>query len=111
MDEDEAAKLVAAKVAEGESHDRGWYRVNAIRGLSGGRKLIPKVHTAFQEVSRILTAWRFMACVSLLHMVLCIAILAKQNVLALKWICAFFFGHIMYYTCNKRTKTSPRKSK
>lgn len=50
MDEDEAAKLVAAKVAEGESHDRGWYRVNAIRGLSGGRKLIPKVHTAFQEL-------------------------------------------------------------
>ena len=50
LDEKEAARLAAAKIAEGESHDRGWYRVNAIRGLSGGRKLTPKVLTSFQQV-------------------------------------------------------------
>ena len=51
IDEKEAARLAAAKIAEGESHDRGWYRVNAIRGLSGGRKLTPKVLTTFQQVT------------------------------------------------------------
>lgn len=50
LNEEEAAKLAAAKIAEGESHGKGWYRVNAIRGLSGGRKLIPKVMTSFQEL-------------------------------------------------------------
>ena len=51
LDPDEAAKIAAAKMNEGQSHSRGWYRVNAIRGLSGGRKLVPQVTGAFQEVS------------------------------------------------------------
>jgi hypothetical protein len=49
--ESEAAKIAIARMNEGQSHDRGWYRINATRMLTGGRKLIPKVMSNFQEVS------------------------------------------------------------
>ncbi|KAL5018010.1 hypothetical protein ScPMuIL_003732 [Solemya velum] len=50
LSEEEAAKIAAAKLAENESHDRGWYRINATRLLTGGRKLIPRVIGSFQEL-------------------------------------------------------------
>ncbi|XP_060559696.1 sodium/calcium exchanger 3-like isoform X3 [Ruditapes philippinarum] len=48
--ESEAAKIAIARMNEGQSHDRGWYRINATRMLTGGRKLIPKVMSNFQEL-------------------------------------------------------------
>ena len=53
LSEEEAAKLAAAKLADGQPHSKAWYRVNATRMLSGGRKLVPKVLDNFQDVSSI----------------------------------------------------------
>ncbi|KAK6170124.1 hypothetical protein SNE40_018596 [Patella caerulea] len=50
LPEDEAAKIAAKKVVEHQHHDRGWYRINAIRNMSGGKKLIPKVLNTFDEL-------------------------------------------------------------
>ena len=47
----EAAKIVANKIQKEKPHDRGWYRINATRGLTGGRKLIPRVVDTFNDVS------------------------------------------------------------
>ncbi|XP_052779900.1 sodium/calcium exchanger 3-like isoform X2 [Mya arenaria] len=51
LSEHEAAQLAIAKANENTSHDRGWYRVNATRMLTGGRKLIPRVLTNFQQLA------------------------------------------------------------
>ena len=51
LPEQEAAKIAAAKIAENQHHDRLWYRINATRGVSGGRKLIPRVLHSFQQVN------------------------------------------------------------
>ncbi|GFO17405.1 sodium/calcium exchanger 1-like, partial [Plakobranchus ocellatus] len=48
---EEAAKILYRHMSEERPHNRGWYRINAIRGLTGGKKLIPKVMSAFQDVS------------------------------------------------------------
>ncbi|KAK7113649.1 sodium/calcium exchanger Calx-like isoform X2 [Littorina saxatilis] len=47
---EEAAKMVANKIQMEKEHDRGWYRINATRGLTGGRKLIPKVLATFNDL-------------------------------------------------------------
>lgn len=46
-----AAKLAAAKIAEGEHHSSMWYKVNARRGLAGGHKLQPHITTTLKDVS------------------------------------------------------------
>lgn len=51
LPEGEAAKIALAKMNMEQSHDRGWYRINATRMLTGGRKLIPRVLSNFQELS------------------------------------------------------------
>lgn len=48
--ESEAAKIAIARMNEEQSHDRGWYRINATRMLTGGRKLIPRVMSNFEEL-------------------------------------------------------------
>ncbi|XP_050390892.1 sodium/calcium exchanger 3 isoform X2 [Patella vulgata] len=50
LPEDEAAKIAAKKIVEHQHHDRGWYRINAIRNMSGGKKLIPKVLNTFDDL-------------------------------------------------------------
>jgi len=50
LNEAEAARLAIAKMNANQPHDRGWYRINATRMLTGGRKLVPKVLSNFQEV-------------------------------------------------------------
>ncbi|XP_033750326.1 sodium/calcium exchanger 3-like [Pecten maximus] len=50
LPEDEAAKLAAAKIAENQSHGRMWYRINATRGITGGKRLVPHVLTSFQGI-------------------------------------------------------------
>lgn len=47
---EEAAKIVAAKLSENEHHSRMWYRINATRNMSGGKKLTPQVFSAFKDV-------------------------------------------------------------
>ena len=51
LTEDQAARLAAAKIAEGEHHSPMWYKVNARRGLTGGHKLIPKINSTLKDVS------------------------------------------------------------
>ena len=53
VNEEDEAKLAAALIAQNSSHNRGWYRVNAIRNLTGGNKLVPHVNTYQQEVSSV----------------------------------------------------------
>ena len=50
LPEDEAARIAVAKMNENQSHGKGWYRINATRMLTGGRKLVPRVLNNFQEV-------------------------------------------------------------
>lgn len=47
---EEAAKIVAAKLSENEHHSRMWYRINATRNMSGGKKLTPQVFSAFKDL-------------------------------------------------------------
>ncbi|XP_076445930.1 sodium/calcium exchanger Calx-like isoform X2 [Babylonia areolata] len=57
LPEEEAAKMAANKIQMEKDHDRGWYRINATRGLTGGRKLIPRVLGTFNDLyERIQTA-------------------------------------------------------
>ncbi|XP_067672950.1 sodium/calcium exchanger Calx-like isoform X3 [Haliotis asinina] len=51
LPEEEAAKIAAKKIAENTSHNRGWYRINATRFFSGGKKLVPRVLTSFQDLA------------------------------------------------------------
>lgn len=48
--EEEAAKIAAHKLAEKQSHNSGWYRIQATRKLTGGHRLVPKVNESFKEV-------------------------------------------------------------
>lgn len=54
MTEQEAARIVANKILVERPHDRAWHRINATRGLTGGRKLVPKVLKTFEDVSSFL---------------------------------------------------------
>jgi hypothetical protein len=48
--EDEAAKIVANKISQNQSHNSGWYRIQATRNLTGGQRLVPKVKSTFRDV-------------------------------------------------------------
>ncbi|XP_076459259.1 sodium/calcium exchanger Calx-like isoform X2 [Babylonia areolata] len=50
LPETEAAKILANKLQMEKEHSRMWYRINATRGISGGRKLMPRVLTTFNEL-------------------------------------------------------------
>ncbi|CAG5117035.1 unnamed protein product, partial [Candidula unifasciata] len=51
INEDEAARVMAAKIAEETPKPSGWYRVQATRLLSGGARLIPRTSKEFEQVS------------------------------------------------------------
>nr|KAG5703830.1 hypothetical protein BaRGS_031464 [Batillaria attramentaria] len=49
---EEAAKMAARKIQQEKEHDRAWYRINATRGLSGGRRLLyERIQTPPEERS------------------------------------------------------------
>ncbi|GAB1600819.1 sodium/calcium exchanger 3-like isoform X6 [Argonauta hians] len=48
--ESDAGRLAAATLAERQTHNRGWYRINANRVLTGGQKLTPVVLETFKEL-------------------------------------------------------------
>ena len=50
--EEEAAKIAALKLAKGQSHNSGWYRIQATRKLTGSHRVMPKVNDAFKDVSK-----------------------------------------------------------
>ncbi|XP_041363701.1 sodium/calcium exchanger 2-like [Gigantopelta aegis] len=50
VNEEDEAKLAAALISQKASHNRGWYRVNAIRNLTGGNRLEPHVNTHQREL-------------------------------------------------------------
>ncbi|XP_046365062.2 sodium/calcium exchanger 2-like isoform X2 [Haliotis rufescens] len=52
LTEEDEARIVAAYVAKNTSHDKGWYRMNAIRNLTGGPRLVP---TTNERQDKILT--------------------------------------------------------
>ncbi|KAH9513186.1 Sodium/calcium exchanger 1 [Bulinus truncatus] len=47
---EEAANLLSRHIASEIPHSRGWYRMNAIRNMTGGRKLMPQIMDTFQDV-------------------------------------------------------------
>ncbi|KAK7507593.1 hypothetical protein BaRGS_00001528 [Batillaria attramentaria] len=48
--EEDEAKIAAALLANEVSHDRMWYRINAVRGISGGHRLTPAVNEKQREI-------------------------------------------------------------
>lgn len=52
--EEEAAKIAANKISQNQSHNSGWYRIQATRKMTGGHRLVPKVKSTFRDVCKIL---------------------------------------------------------
>ncbi|BFZ03840.1 hypothetical protein BsWGS_06879 [Bradybaena similaris] len=50
ISEDDAAKMMAAKIAEETPKPSGWYRVQATRLLSGGARLMPRTSKEFEQL-------------------------------------------------------------
>ena len=42
--------MAAKKLIEEESHNQGWYRIHAIRCMTGSKRLIPQVTASLQAV-------------------------------------------------------------
>ena len=59
--EEDEARIAAAMLAQDMSHTRGWYRINAIRNMSGGAKLTPPVNDKQAEVISLPGTWRCLA--------------------------------------------------
>lgn len=49
LTDEDAASLAAAKLAEQQHHTRMWYRVGAIRDLTGGRRTRPSINEKLQN--------------------------------------------------------------
>lgn len=49
LTDEDAACLAAAKLAEQQHHTRMWYRVGAIRDLTGGRRTTPSINNKLQH--------------------------------------------------------------
>jgi len=52
-DDKDFAQLAAHLMEQNKSHDRGWYRINAIRGLTGGTQLNTPMTSKTEEVKYI----------------------------------------------------------
>ncbi|XP_069978555.1 sodium/calcium exchanger Calx isoform X7 [Penaeus vannamei] len=50
LTDEDAAVLAASKLVESQSHSRMWYRVGAVRNMTGGRKTQPQLSTKLKEV-------------------------------------------------------------
>ncbi|GFO31494.1 sodium/calcium exchanger, partial [Plakobranchus ocellatus] len=50
LNEDEAARAMAAKIARDRPKPSGWYRVNATRVITGGHRLVPKANHTFDDL-------------------------------------------------------------
>ena len=53
LTEDEATVLLTKQLQEHQHHNTGWYRVHAVRGLTGGHRLLPKINTALKQARLI----------------------------------------------------------
>ncbi|XP_014673050.1 PREDICTED: sodium/calcium exchanger 3-like [Priapulus caudatus] len=51
---EDAARLAAARLQETTHHDPGWYRVSAIRSITGGRRVMPTMEERLQDVYDLL---------------------------------------------------------
>ncbi|XP_076058924.1 sodium/calcium exchanger 2-like isoform X3 [Oratosquilla oratoria] len=49
LTDEDAAVLAASKLLESQSHSRMWYRVGAVRSMTGGRKTRPQLSTKLKE--------------------------------------------------------------
>ncbi|XP_048733379.1 sodium/calcium exchanger 3-like isoform X2 [Ostrea edulis] len=50
LTEDEATLLLTKQLQEHQHHNAGWYRVHAVRGLTGGHRLLPKINHTLREL-------------------------------------------------------------
>ncbi|KAG0730061.1 Sodium/calcium exchanger 2 [Chionoecetes opilio] len=50
LTDEDAAVLAASKLVESQSHSRMWYRVGAVRSMTGGRKTQPQLSCKLKEV-------------------------------------------------------------
>lgn len=50
LTDEDAAVLAASKLVESQSHSRMWYRVGAVRSMTGGRKTQPQISYKLKEV-------------------------------------------------------------
>ncbi|XP_042238994.1 sodium/calcium exchanger 2-like isoform X3 [Homarus americanus] len=56
LTDEDAAVLAASKLVESQSHSRMWYRVGAVRSMTGGRKTQPQLSYKLKEISRMIDA-------------------------------------------------------
>ncbi|KAK3612394.1 hypothetical protein CHS0354_031988 [Potamilus streckersoni] len=52
LSEEEAANIALAKLSEQQSHNRSWYRINAMRKITSGHRLVPHMNDKFKELSQ-----------------------------------------------------------
>ncbi|XP_050732411.1 sodium/calcium exchanger 2-like isoform X2 [Eriocheir sinensis] len=52
LTDEDAAVLAASKLVESQSHSRMWYRVGAVRSMTGGRKTQPQISYKLKERSK-----------------------------------------------------------
>lgn len=50
LTEDEATVLLTRQLQEHQHHNTGWYRVHAVRGLTGGHRLLPKINATLKQL-------------------------------------------------------------
>lgn len=51
LTEDEATVLLTRQLQQHQHHNAGWYRVHAVRGLTGGHRLLPKINATLKQVT------------------------------------------------------------
>lgn len=49
LTDEDCATLAAARLADEQAHSRAWYRVNAIRDFTGGKRTKPSVSAQLQH--------------------------------------------------------------
>lgn len=54
LTDEDAAALAATKLVESQSHSRMWYRVGAVRNMTGGRKTQPQLTMKLKEVYNVM---------------------------------------------------------
>ncbi|KAL3876482.1 hypothetical protein ACJMK2_034325 [Sinanodonta woodiana] len=52
LSEEEAANIALAKLSEQQTHNHGWYRINAMRKITSGHRLVPHMNDRFKELSK-----------------------------------------------------------
>uniref|UniRef100_T1JBM0 Calx-beta domain-containing protein n=1 Tax=Strigamia maritima TaxID=126957 RepID=T1JBM0_STRMM len=54
LSDEDAAVLAASKLSEQQPHSRMWYRIGAVREMTGSRKTVPKLNDRLREICDVI---------------------------------------------------------